>query len=355
MDGFHYWENPPPSAAGDSCRAFLHHLPGPTHIHLSGSRKSARRRCRAVVTLMHGNEPSGLHGIFELIRGGVKPLLDMEIFIPSVDAARQEPGFIYRTLPQQKDINRCFRRPGESGGTGGPSKKNGHDTEQDLLAAQLLRRLGQLKPECCIDVHNTSGTSPAFGVATFMDPRHEALVSLFTHRLVITGIKLGALMELSGEAMPIVTIECGGAAEESSHQLALAGLRRYFTEPDVLSGSRDEAVAPEFFHHPVRMELSRGSDIAYGTHSLVSGGVTLLPDVERFNFGHITPEDQLGFVSGPLRANLSAKDPAGVERIDEFFQLRDDALYPRRRLKLFMVTSNPEIARKDCLFYIVEP
>ena len=225
----------------------------------------------------------------------------------------------------------------------------------------MLRRLRELAPECCLDIHNTSGAGPAFGVVTFKDPRHEALVSLFTHRMVITGIRLGALMELSGEAMPIVTIECGGAANPDSHRLATAGLERYFTEPDVLgleaagagAGTEGRDMALEFFHHPLRLELAADSDITFGTRPSAADGVTLLPDVERFNFGYITPEDQLGFVSGSLQGNLSAKDPAGVECIDQFFHLQDNALYPRRRLKLFMVTTNPEIARKDCLFYLV--
>ena len=360
---FHYWDNPPPTAAGKSVEHFLELLPGPTHIHLSGQQPGP---CRAAVTLMHGNEPSGLHGVFGLIKEGLRPLQDMEIFIPCVDAARHEPGFVYRTLPQQKDINRCFADAAQRDGLFGHEKTQATAqtytellSERDLLAGELLLQLARLRPECCLDIHNTSGASPAFGVATFKDARHEALVSLFTRRLVITGIKLGALMELSSKTMPIVTIECGGAAETASHERALVGLRRYFTEPDILPNSAPDSTQPdlgmELFHQPMRLELAAESDISFGSQPLLTEGVTLLPDVERFNFGPISPDDQLGFVRGPLEASLSIKDYHGAERVQDFFCLQGEALYPRRSLKLFMVTTNPDIARRDCLFYIVEP
>ena len=109
----------------------------------------------------------------------------------------------------------------------------------------------------------------------------------------------------------------------------------------------------EFFHNPIRLELIEGSDIAYGEHSLMENGVTLLPDIENFNFGFVDVEDKLGFVAGDLEKHLTAQDPMHNECIKEFFQLKHGQLYPKQKLKLFMVTTNPEIARKDCLFYLV--
>lgn len=338
-DLLHYWRDPDPASLGESAVQFLERLPGPTHIHVSGR---DRERCRAVTTLLHGNEPSGLYGVHDVLRRGVKPAIDIHCFIPNVDAARQAPGFIYRMLPHQKDLNRCFRPPWG-------------DSEQERLAREMLDRLEALAPESVIDVHNTSGSSPAFGVTTFMDPRHDALVSLFTRRMVVTGIRLGALMETSRAGRPVVTIECGGSQDPESNRTAIDGLERYFTLDDVLSpGRRDMAL--EVFHHPMRLELAEGGDIAFGERSLLEGGVTLRADIENHNFGYVGPDDRLGFVSGGLAGNLSVKDPdSGRERVGEFFRLEGDALHPSRRLKLFMVTTNPEIARKDCLFYLVDP
>lgn len=334
---FSYWKNPQPNDIAATAYEFLKELPGPTHIHLEGKDSS---RCRVAVTLMHGNEPSGLHAIFDVLKRQIKPIIDIHFFIPSVDAARQEPGFIYRMLPHNKDINRCFREPFG-------------DTEQDLLAQNLISKLKELSPECVIDIHNTSGSSPAFGVTTFMDERHDALVSLFTHRMIVTDLELGALMEISETMMPTVTVECGGAQDPESNAVASEGLTKFISYDSVLSiGHTDMSL--EFFHNPIRLELREGSDIAYGDHCLLTDGVTLIADVEHFNFGFVNPYTRIGFVSGSLEDNLTALDTTGRERVNDYFQVRDGELYPSRTLKLFMVTTNPEIARKDCLFYLTE-
>lgn len=338
QNGFHYWKNPEPEEIGESIVEFLHRLHGPTHIHITGADSS---RCRAAVTLLHGNEPSGLYAVYQTLRQEIQPAIDIHVFIASVDAALQAPGFIYRMLPNHKDLNRCFKPPYGN-------------TEQDLLAQSLIAKLQQLNPECVIDIHNTSGSSPPFGVTTFMDSRHDALVSLFAHRMIITDLSLGSLMEISETMMPTVTIECGGAQDNESHLMATEGLFKYVSYEDVLTvGHTDMAL--EFFHNPLRLELVEGSDIAYGDHSLMNDGVTLLPELENFNFGLVDSQVKLGFVPGELANNLTAKDTENQERLSDYFELRDGELYPSQTLKLFMVTSNPEIARKDCLFYFVTP
>jgi hypothetical protein len=307
---FYFWPNPQPGEIGDTAYDFLKLLPGPVHIFLQGQASS---RSRVVTTLLHGNEPSGIHGVFSLLKNGVRPRTDIHILIPSVDAAKQAPGFIYRMLPHHKDLNRCFREPfGES--------------EQDRLAREMVD---------IIDAAN-----------------HECVISLFTHRMIVTDIKLGALMERSTNDRPIVTIECGGAQDEESHLLAAEGLKRFMELESVLSLKHTD-MSLEFFHNPMRLELKEGSDIAYGDHCLLQDGVTLLPDIENHNFGYVEADVRLGFVSGELASNLKINNPLGDENISDYFRLQDGVLYPSRRLKLFMVTGNPEIARKDCLLYLV--
>lgn len=81
-----------------------------------------------------------------------------------------------------------------------------------------------------------------------MDDRHDALVSLFTHRMIVTDLKLGALMEISEELMSTVTIECGGAQDIESHIIATEGMARYITIEDILSRQHGDMTL-EFFHN----------------------------------------------------------------------------------------------------------
>ena len=332
---FHHWRDPDPHSIGASAAEFLQRLNGPTCIHLTGNDSS---RLRAVATLLHGNEPGGLCALHELLRLGLRPAVDMLCFIPSVDAAKQAPGFVYRMLPHCKDLNRCFTQPcGETG--------------VDRVAREMMELIEAAGPECVVDIHNTSGSSPSFGISTVMAPQHAALISLFTERMIITDLRLGSLMERTREDMPIVTIECGGAEDRESALLAGEGLTRFFTFENVLEAGPAE-MPLEYFHHPMRLELAPGSEIAYGEHSLLEDGVTLLPSVENHNFGHVSADTPLGFVSGSLESNLRIHNGNGELAVADYFHLKQGRLHPKRKLKLFMVTTNPEIARKDCMFYL---
>ncbi len=348
---FHHWRDPDPNSLGDSAVEFLHRLPGPTCIHLTGKDGG---RCRALATLLHGNEPSGLFALFEALRSGLRPAVDMLCLVPSVAAAKRAPGFAYRMLPGNKDINRCFTPPPSDSET--PQSAGTRircASEVDDLASEMRALLEAARPECVVDIHNTSGSSPSFGISTIMEPRHEALISLFTKRMIVTDLRLGSLMERCHDDMPIVTIECGGAEDRESTPLALEGLARYFTFDNVLDADPAD-MSLEFFHHPMRLELNDGKDIAYAERSLLADGVTLLPSVENYNFGHVDADTLLGFVPGPLDEHLRVQNGSGGAPAGDYFRVSGGRLYPKRKLKLFMVTTNPEIARKDCMFYLAE-
>lgn len=333
----HMWRNPQPADIAASLPEFLNALPGPTHIELSGRDAS---RCRVVVTLLHGNEPSGLSAIHALLRQGIEAAVDIHIFIVNVDAARAQPMFSHRMLPGDRDLNRSFKAP--------------FDTDpQSRLAKVLLDRWQMLVPEALIDIHNTSGLGPSFGVVTAIEPEHEALISLFTHRVVMTDLVLGSVMDLSGRFCPVVTIECGGARSEESDRTALIGLTQYVSLQGVLDLAPSNDVIMDYFHHPLRLELLSGASVEYGNEPLLVRGVTLMPDLEQLNFNYVEPNTRLGYLTGGLTEVLQARTSAGENRLQHFFYVNDGYLLARVRMKFFMVTNNPEIASTDCLLYFV--
>lgn len=333
----HVWRDPQPDDIAPRLPDFLDALPGPTHIHLTGRDNS---RCRVAVTLLHGNEPSGLSAVHALLRQGIEPAVDIHIFIVNVEAARAQPLFSHRMLPGERDLNRSFKAPVA-------------DDAQGRLAQVLLTRWQTLAPEALIDIHNTSGVGPSFGVVTAIDPAHESLISLFSHRVVMTDLVLGSVMDLSGRFCPVVTIECGGARSDESDRTALIGLTRYVSLEQVLDLAPGNDVIMDYFHHPLRLELLSGAVVDYGHEALLVPGVTLLPDLEHLNFNHVEPGARLGIVTGNLVDILQARTSQGDNRLLHFFCLDDGYLTARVRMKFFMVTNNPEIARTDCLLYFV--
>lgn len=313
--------------------AFLNQLNGPVVITVPGASSVG---CRAVVTLLHGNEPSGMKAMLRYLRSGQKPAVTLHLFIISVHTALHPPVFTHRQIPGERDMNRTFRPP--------------FDDDLGELASQILAHLVHLAPEVVVDVHNTSGDGPAFAVSPALSEAHIALTRLFTHRLVVTDLQLGSLMEISSTDCPAITIECGGATGSVADEVAYAGLCRLAAAENLFSWQDMSSL--DLYHHPVRLELAAECSIVYDTALDADVDLCLPPDIDHFNFGVVDPGVCLGRVRSA--SCLRIKSAAGYQAIDEYFHvLPDGSLHPRVPLKLFMVTTNAAIARSDCLLYAV--
>lgn len=317
----------PDKDAGD----WLETLPGACQIHISGRDPT---RCRALVTLLHGNEPSGLLAIHDWLRRQPEPpATNLALIIANQKAALTEPRFSYRHLPDERDLNRCFRPPWQD--------------RPGRLAQSILSTLIDLAPEAVLDVHNTSGHSPAFAVSILDDARHRALAGLFTEHLVVTDLRLGALMDSAEQLFPTLTLECGGAGQQQAHQVARHALQR-LAEDQELFAQQPAGTGPRVYHNPVRVELTGGARLAYGRDE---GDVLLRRDIETLNLTLVQPGQALGFLRAGLN-QLVARDHRGRPVLRDL--LRDDngTLTPTRPLYLFMATPHERIARSDCLFYL---
>jgi Succinylglutamate desuccinylase / Aspartoacylase family len=327
------WKSPDSRAIGQDAEELLRLLGGPTWIGLDGQDPS---RTRAVTTLLHGNEPSGTRALHRFLRSQQSPATNVIALVASVDAALTPPGFAHRMLPGRKDLNRCFADAG---------------TDPDAcLARGILADLRATRPEALVDLHNTSGLGPCYGVGTRANEQHLALVSLFSGYHVLTDIRLGTLMEAAEDDWPTVTIECGGARDPRSDETAYAGLTRYLCAPS-LFGARKESIAVSVLRHPIRVRLADGATVAYGREPAPGATLTLRRDIDRFNSSVLTEADPIGWAAG--MDALTARDGHGVELRDELFTLRKGRLHARKPLRLFMATTDVRIATEDCLFYAV--
>jgi hypothetical protein len=330
-----FLRNPLATQIGNNVDEFIDYLAGPACLFLDGDNSD---RTRAFVTLLHGNEPSGLMALFRWLKSGQRPAVNTVCIVASVPAAAVKPRFSHRMLPDVRDLNRCFRPP--------------FADEPGQLAEEILEILRMHHPEAVIDMHNTSGSGPAFGVCTHMDRQHDALVSIFTQRLIVSNLGLGALMDISEHSYPTVTIEVGGRQDQEAHELAYEGLCRYFTASTVLDqGETDWGL--ELLHDPLRLELNPGFPLTYAEQACSEHAVTLLPDIEHHNFGTVSPETQLGWTDGVPKRLFTALDAGGRCAVARLVRVEEGRLYPAQPLKLFMITTNAFIAQSDCLFYAV--
>ncbi len=325
----------PTELLGGSVLEFLHALGGPTAFVQRGRHGAPRR---VLATLIHGDEPSGICALWKWLQSGAVPYSDTLFIVGNVEAATAAPGFAWRHLDDERDLNRCFRPPFAG--------------RQGTLCRAMLDVIAEFDPACLIDVHNTSGVGPAFGVTPEHSAQHESLMTGFSEKLIVSDIRLGALMEAATEICPSITVECGGAIDTYADNVAEQGFEFFLNAADPLrTGDRD--VPMELLHYPVRVELKPRRTIGYG-HVPDGADVVLVHDVERFNFGVVSPDHHLGWLGDDGVQALTAMSADGRDVIADVLT-RDigGALRPARELKLFMVTTKAQAAREDCLFYAI--
>lgn len=331
-----YLNDPSPRTLGRSPLEWLKRLQKPTVVRVTGR---DRTRTRAMATLIHGNEPSGFIALHRWLLEQHTPEVNMLFLLGGVYPAKVPPAFSFRQLPQGLDLNRCFREPFER--------------EEGAIAEALLAELYKAQPECLLDVHNTSGVGPSFAVTITNDAEHQALTSLYTNRLIMTDLRLGALMEYSDQEVPTVTMECGGAQDEQAHQLAYDGLVRYTSRPEVLSLEKAEwdlAV----LRNPIRVELAPDATIEYRFEPSGKADLTFPPDIEHHNFGIVSPDELLGWAGNKGLNALTAISHNRIGDMGQVLRVRDGRIYPAQAIRAFMITTNPAIAKSDCLFYAVK-
>ncbi|MGC3872115.1 hypothetical protein ACPF7Z_02460 [Halomonas sp. GXIMD04776] len=329
--------DPPPNH--DDVATWLASLGGPFWIVLTGDDD---RRCRVVTTLLHGNEPSGLLALHRWLAERPRPRTRLAVLVANVAAALAPPLFTQRFVPGERDLNRCFQPP--------------FDDVSGALAQAITHDIAAWAPECVIDLHNTSGKGPSFAVATRRDPRLERLAGRFCDQLIVTDFRLGSLMEIPLihpplADCPILTLECGGARDPAAVEVASAVYHRLAEWPDLAALPSTPNL--DVLIHPLRVELAPDAGIAYAREPEPGTGVTLWARIDAHNRGVTPPDTCLGWLGDGGLANLQARDARGIERIAELLCERDGRLYTRRPLRLFMATTNAEIARSDCLFYAV--
>ena len=329
-----FWDAPDSTQIGESIEEFLEQFDGPTWIYIPGHDPG---RCRVVSTLLHGNEPSGLHAIHQWLLSDDVPATDIYCFIGAPVTAQQQPYFHYRMLPGHRDLNRCFRPP--------------FNDDEGQVAADLLHRLCAVQPEAVIDIHNTSGAGPSFAIATNANDAHRAVAALFTTRLIITDIRLGALMEFDSEPFTVTTIECGGAHDPKANSLACEGFERFVKTENLFDPG--QFIEMDFYQSPVRVELSPDHKLTFSYEPKAGFDLILRNDIERYNFNPVTIGTELGWLGPAQMACLIARDAHGNEHTRHFFETKNGKLVARQNIKLFMVTTNYEIACSDCLFYVV--
>jgi hypothetical protein len=314
--------------------ALLRALERPTLIRVPGTGEQAPR---AIATLLHGDESTGLQAMLRVLRRRRRYPFDLYVIIGNVQAAMEPPGFAHRFLDDQEDFNRVWR-------LGQPT------SVQRRAADGILAELDAAKPESVVDVHNNTGDNPFYAIVTQEHARTLNLATLFTTTLLRWDLGANTLMEALHDRCATIAVECGLPGRPESVAFAVDALRRYLgaapipddhvqRDYDLLGGLRKVLVRPE-------VHFRFGGDL---TDEL---DLVIAADADVHNFVEVPAGHRLGWVHRGAALPLCAVDSFGSDVTDEHFAIEGDTIVVTQPTTPVMMTRTVEAARKDCLFYL---
>lgn len=316
--------------SADVCQ-FLSKLNQPTMIYIKGKTE----RLRVLSTLMHGDEPSGIKAVFTWLKQKKMPLTNVLIIISSIQAALYQHPFTHRMMPDCPDINRCFMPP--------------YDSPVAKLAEEILMVLRQIDFEVLVDIHNTSGNGPPFAICRHNEAKVRSVASLFCQTLIHAELDIGSLLECGFDDIPIIGIECGGKKDTNADNLALQGVTRYLSVDNLFAlDGRDCHV----LEHPCRLELAPNTSIEY-TDQVSDADVVMPANADELNLKILMPGSKIMHLKEENLAKLKIRGVRHAQSIEQYFELQQHTLVTKQAMRLFMATTDIEMATKDCLFYFV--
>lgn len=336
---------------------FILSLTGPTVIDISGIDNT---KCRVFVTLLQGNEPSGVIAMHRYLeqQNKVIPQTKIRFIICSVEAACSRPLFTKRYLDEGVDINRCFNH-----GDDYKAIIDKLDVDSKLIITQktkvnyqkraslIEKAIREVSPEMIIDLHNSNTSGPAFTITSLVNTNTLSIASFFSSTLILSDLQIGSMMEKNFHC-PFVTIECGNSKDEQAHEVAYAGIKKAICCKRIDFIHQERPV--EVIYRPLRLKLNQAINLSYAEYDKGNKGVTLKSHIECFNFGSAHQDEMLGWVDGNGLKNLKLMDKNGLNVLHEYFYIRENQLVCRCDLRLFKATRNKANAMNDCLFYIVK-
>lgn len=293
---------------------------------------------RAVVTLQHGDEPSGLQALLRILRRRHRFPFDLHVVIGNVEAALEAPGFAHRFLSHQRDMNRLWT-------------KESPDDAQSAAVIAVRDRLLELAPSSVVDLHNTSGANPFHSIVTRTDVASLDLATRFTTTVVHWEQRVGALMEAFDGRAPAIAVECGLAGRPGSLAFALDGVRRWLGGPDPSPSAHlldHDLLAPMR-----RVLVDPAVRFRFGGAPDAEVEVTVPIDADRRN-GIPTPAGwTLAEVAPGRPMPFRVLDPDGRDVTEAVLALEGARVVVTVDSTPLMMTRTVEAARKDCLTYLL--
>lgn len=293
-------------------------FPNPTLIHIKG----VSSRTVFVSTLLHGNETSGIKVLQEVFsRGGLEA--NVLLLIGNVEAAKNN----LRRMPNQVDFNRVWS---------GPTLSQTH------WAQAVLSEVRRVKPLAVVDIHNSTGRNPSYGVISYLEDKHIHLASEFSKNIVYSHEPRTTLVSTLGEQFPAVVLECGPSGDKEGIRLGTDFLHR------LLNFRRIERKTSEVVLMESIARIFVTGDFGFGDQKR---DLNFVSDLDLKNFVELPAGDIWGTIKN--KDDFRVIGPEDRDRTAEYFSLDGGVIKVKASFIPSLISLSQTAVNQDCLCYVM--
>ncbi len=285
--------------------------------------------------MLHGNEPAGLRAIQNIMdkyEGGQSLPRPVVLLIGNVDAARDS----VRMLEGSIDYNRIWKRRSNS--------------LIEHKAEQILNHFKSKTPFAVIDIHNNTGSNPAYGCFNKLSIVNGHLARLFSETSVYFTNPDTTLSVACCAFCPALTVECGLPGDISAEKRAF-NLINELLNRESLSKSPLLDSELTIYHSYAIIRVPKNCTISFSPNA--DTDFYFKENLDFYNFKTLKFGETIGYRNNP-EVKLQIVGVKEEDLSDDFFDYIGKKITVKKAFIPSMLTCNTRIISQDCLGYIME-
>lgn len=303
----------------------------PTLIHLRGQKNQPL----FVSILLHGNEFSGLIIVQNILKKYKHRDLPKSLIIFIANPKACEQGL--RQLKDQPDFNRIWK---------------GGSSYEESLTKPVLKYAENQKIWGAVDIHNNTGKNPIYACINKKEKEFVQLAQTFS-KTIVYFTKPDTVLSLAlSRLCPSMVMECGLPGHSSGIDSGIRCIINLLENLEEEQG-RNKLQSISIYQTSATMYIAPDTELCFHSQPFLrEGHLCFISYLDEFNFKQLKSGTVFGKINDPKQIKLIDKN--GLNVFDQFFSIVENELTVKSPFIPCMLTKNVQIAKSDCLGYIME-
>ncbi len=305
-------------------------ISSPTLLHLKGEKDKPF----FISILLHGNEYSGLIILQEILKKYCDKALPRSLIIFVANPKACEKGV--RHLKDQPDFNRIWK---------------GGSSYEDTLIKPVLEYAKNQNIQGAIDIHNNTGRNPIYACINEKKEECVKLAQTFSKSIVYFTQPDSVLSIALSRICPATVIECGLPGQTQGIISGINCIESILDKEE--KWKKDKIKTFPVYHTFATLYIDPNTVISFHQQPfLKENHLCFISQFDELNFQQLKAGTFLGKINDTTQLKLIDRNGSNI--FNQFFSVTENNLTVKNSFIPGMLTKNTQIAKSDCLGYIME-